>query len=56
MMADHAPPLVLSPVIDQRPRCWRCEKVLAEFVARPWRFICPRCKAVCNPPKDDHAA
>lgn len=27
------------------PRCWRCDKKLAESVARPWEIRCVRCKA-----------
>jgi Zn finger protein HypA/HybF involved in hydrogenase expression len=30
---------------DATPRCWRCDKALAVFLTRPWRVICPRCKA-----------
>jgi hypothetical protein len=30
---------------DERPRCWRCRRVLAEYVARPWQVECSRCKA-----------
>jgi phage FluMu protein Com len=40
------------PKVDQQPKCWRCNRLLAEFVARPWKFICPRCKATNNSPKD----
>jgi phage FluMu protein Com len=29
----------------ERPRCWRCNKLLAELVTSPWRITCPRCKA-----------
>jgi hypothetical protein len=31
--------------IDRDLTCWRCDKRLAESVARPWHFVCPRCKA-----------
>ena len=41
-----------KPLVDPRPTCWRCEKVLAEYVSRPWKFVCVRCKAVNNNPKD----
>ena len=45
------------PIVDQRPQCWRCEKVLADFVARPWQFTCPRCKAtVKSQPEQERAA
>jgi phage FluMu protein Com len=37
--------------VDHKPKCWRCGKLLAEYVARPWRFTCPRCKAEVNNPK-----
>jgi phage FluMu protein Com len=30
---------------DQQARCWRCGKLLFELATRPWRLICPRCKA-----------
>ena len=30
---------------DQRPRCWRCRRVLAELLTRPWELKCTRCKA-----------
>lgn len=30
---------------DEAPRCWRCKKMLAVSVTRPWTIICPRCKA-----------
>lgn len=33
------------PVVDRQPRCWRCNKKLAESVARPWEIKCRRCKA-----------
>lgn len=29
-----------------RPRCWRCNKLLAEKVSAPWRITCIRCHAV----------
>ncbi|KKN69049.1 hypothetical protein LCGC14_0445210 [marine sediment metagenome] len=32
-------------MIDKEPRCWRCEKKLAEEAKRPWRFVCTRCHA-----------
>jgi phage FluMu protein Com len=38
------------PRVDQKPKCWRCGRLLAEYVARPWRFNCPRCKAENNSP------
>lgn len=33
------------PAIDAKPRCWRCKRVLAVSVARPWEIQCGRCKA-----------
>ena len=30
---------------DWEPRCWRCNKKLAELVTRPWTIVCWRCKA-----------
>lgn len=30
---------------DVEPRCWRCNKMLALKVTRPWTIICHRCKA-----------
>jgi ribosomal protein S27AE len=34
-----------ASVTDNSPRCWRCNKVLAVFLTRPWRVDCPRCHA-----------
>lgn len=31
--------------VDENPRCWRCNKLLAESLTRPWSITCPRCKA-----------
>jgi phage FluMu protein Com len=30
---------------DEKPRCWRCNRLLAETVTRPWVIVCTRCKA-----------
>jgi hypothetical protein len=30
---------------DVEPRCSRCNKKLAELVARPWTITCVRCKS-----------
>jgi phage FluMu protein Com len=30
---------------DTSPRCWRCNRVLAEYMTRPWSKRCHRCKA-----------
>ena len=27
------------------PRCWRCNRKLAELVTSPWMIRCSRCKA-----------
>lgn len=27
------------------PRCWRCNRLLAEKVSEPWAIKCSRCKA-----------
>ena len=32
-------------MIDYDPRCWRCQKKLAEHTARPWAIVCLRCRA-----------
>src|SRR5215204_4429309 len=32
-------------VQDIDVRCWRCRRLLAEQVTRPWCITCPRCKA-----------
>ena len=33
---------------DTQPRCWRCNKLLAEMVTRPWTIKCMRCKVENN--------
>ena len=30
---------------DDAPRCWRCNRLLAIKVTRPWLILCSRCKA-----------
>jgi len=30
---------------DDKPRCWRCNRLLALQVTRPWVIVCSRCKA-----------
>ena len=30
---------------DFKPRCWRCNRVLAIRLSRPWEMRCRRCKA-----------
>jgi phage FluMu protein Com len=42
--------IAAPPTVDQKPKCWRCGKLLAEYVSRPWKFVCPRCKAPNNSP------
>jgi hypothetical protein len=37
-----------EPKTDEKPRCWRCEKLLAEKLTRPWVIVCARCKAKNN--------
>lgn len=31
---------------DEAPRCWRCNRLLALMLTRPWKMSCPRCKAL----------
>ena len=31
--------------IDKKPRCWRCNRLLANSLARPWDITCSRCRA-----------
>lgn len=31
-----------KPVTDHGPRCWKCNRLLAVLVTRPWRIICNR--------------
>ena len=46
MVARPPPPASPSEVsTDQRPRCWRCGRVLARRLTRPWDLRCRRCKA-----------
>lgn len=33
-------------LIDFKPRCWRCNKLIAEYATQPWRARCVRCKAL----------
>ena len=37
---------------DQRPRCWRCGRVLGKLLTRPWEMRCLRCKASNSSPTD----
>jgi hypothetical protein len=30
---------------EENPRCWRCNKLLAELLTIPYRIVCTRCKA-----------
>ena len=41
------PAAIDPPIVDLRPRCWRCGRILAERLARPWSMRCSRsrCKA-----------
>ena len=27
-------------------RCWRCGRLIAELLTKPWRIKCSRCKAI----------
>lgn len=42
-----------APVLDKEVRCWKCGKLLAEFVTRPWQIRC-RCKARNPRPSASH--
>lgn len=45
---------VNGTIVDCEPRCWRCEKLLAVKMGRPWVIVCQRCKARnCNPLESD---
>ena len=45
------------PMTDELPRCWRCKKLLAIAVSRPWEIDCARCKAKnCSPKGDENLA
>lgn len=33
------------PHTDLAPKCWRCERTLAEYLTRPWSLKCKRCQA-----------
>ena len=28
---------------DKEPRCWKCDRQLAEYLTRPWSLTCRRC-------------
>ncbi len=43
-MTHPQPPGGAPPVVDRYPHCWRCNRLLAEFLTRPWQIRC-RCKA-----------
>ena len=32
-------------VTDNKPRCWKCNRVLGEYLTRPWSRRCQRCKS-----------
>jgi hypothetical protein len=44
-MADEVDPYGRKSLEDEKPRCWRCNRLLAESVSRPWVIVCTRCKA-----------
>ena len=36
---------VLDHVLDRTPRCWKCCRVLIDYITRPWGgLICKKCK------------
>jgi len=42
-----------APAVDEKIKCWRCQRVLCDYAARPWAFTCPRCKARnASPPEE----
>lgn len=50
-MPDTLPPNAYGEKVvvlhtDNLPRCHRCNQLLAEFISRPWRIVCRRCKAI----------
>lgn len=46
-MVDEAlDPYGRSAQTDEKPRCWRCNRLLAELLTRPWKVTCSRCKAI----------
>ena len=51
--ATRKPDTVTDPktgiTVDTFLRCWRCDRLLAEQVTRPWRIKCSKCKAVNQP-------
>jgi hypothetical protein len=40
-----APRPRIKAMIDEAPRCWRCGRRLADYVGRPWKLVCQRCRA-----------
>ena len=32
--------------VDFGPRCFRCHAKLAEYLTRPWKARCPKCKTI----------
>lgn len=45
-MSERQPdPYGRSAQADENPRCWRCNRLLAIFLTRPWHLRCSRCKA-----------
>jgi len=39
-------------VIDEAPHCWRCKRIFARKLTRPWQVKCSRCKAVNASPQN----
>lgn len=44
-VAGAATALVEETVVDYPPRCHRCNRALAEYLARPWSLRCRHCRA-----------
>lgn len=40
----------LSRITDRKPRCWRCDTVVAWYATRPWKVMCRKCRAVNRSP------
>jgi hypothetical protein len=58
MRRDTRPHLkanVLPMDTDVQVRCWRCDRLLAERVGRPWDITCQRCKAKNKAPTSQPA-
>jgi phage FluMu protein Com len=49
-MTDDRDPYGRTVLSDETPRCWRCARVIALLVTRPWQIRCSRCKAMNQSP------